>query len=301
VRVQIISAPSILGLTPSGVELLPDSLLSHGLKQKLNSESPVFEVVTFNEAYDSHRPNGGMLNEGKLEEFSHEMFNTIVKSIGQKEFPLVLGGDCSVIIGVMAALKSLGNYGLIFLDAHADFYLPEQSTTGEAADMDLAIITGRGPNSLANIKGLRPYVRDEYVFHIGQRDMKEAERDGSLSIQNTKINCFEYDLFNKKSVPEITDGILVKAKALNPKGYWIHFDTDVLSDDLNPAVDYRLPGGLSFEQVEQLTQTFQKTLNVIGMTVTIYNPKLDIDGKIGERITECITRMGIRPGNRMNS
>jgi arginase len=292
VCVQIISAPSILGLTPSGVELLPDSLLAHGLKEKLNSESPVFEVRTFNEAYDSRRPGNGMLNEKKLEEFSREMFNAILKSLQQKKFPLVLGGDCSVIIGVMAALKSQGNYGLIFLDAHADFYLPEQSTTGEAADMDLAIVTGRGPNSLVNINGLKPYVRDEHVFHIGQRDMEEAERDGSQSIQSTMINCFEYEVFTKKRISEITDEILLKAKVLNPKGYWIHFDTDVLSDDLNPAVDYRLQGGLSFEQVEQLVQTFRKTLNIIGMTVTIYNPKLDVDGTIGERITECITNMG---------
>src|SRR5687768_11217819 len=131
--VQIISAPSILGLTPSGVELLPDRLLSHGLKEKLNSESPVFEVRTFNEAYDSRRTVNGMLNEKKLEEFSHEMFTTLLKFLPKKKFLLVLGGDCSVIIGIMAALKSRGNYGLIFLDAHADFYLPEQSTTGEAA------------------------------------------------------------------------------------------------------------------------------------------------------------------------
>ncbi|CAN5501775.1 hypothetical protein BH23BAC1_BH23BAC1_25200 [soil metagenome] len=62
-----------------------------------------------------------------------------------------MGGDCSIHIGIMSALKEKGNYGLIFLDTHADFYAPEQSITGEVADMDLAIVTGRGPEILNNI------------------------------------------------------------------------------------------------------------------------------------------------------
>lgn len=58
--------------------------------------------------------------------------------------------------------------GLIFLDANADFYEPEKSITGEVADMDLAIVTGRGPELLTNINDQRPYLRDENVIHIGQ-------------------------------------------------------------------------------------------------------------------------------------
>jgi len=34
--------------------------------------------------------------------------------------------------------------------------------------MDLAISTGRGPDILTNIDGLKPYVQDEHVIHIGQ-------------------------------------------------------------------------------------------------------------------------------------
>ena len=46
-----------------------------------------------------------------------------------------------------AALRRTGRrHGLLFLDGNADFYQPEASPTGEAADMDLALCTGRGPD-----------------------------------------------------------------------------------------------------------------------------------------------------------
>lgn len=291
--IQILAAPSILGLRPSGVEKLAGSLLSNGLKEKLNATCPVLEVPTFNDAYSPARNTSGMLNEQKLAEFSHVMHGTILKAMDAKQFAMVLGGDCSVIIGVMAALRSRGTYGLIFMDAHADFYLPHQSTTGEAADMDLAIVTGRGTETLTNMHNLRPYVKDAHVFQVGQRDAAEAERFGSQRIQDTGINCFDYALFTQENLTELANRIVKKASSLNVDGYWIHFDADVLSDDVNPAVEYRLPGGLSFEQCEYLLQVFLNSLNIMGLSVTVFNPRLDVKGTIAKRLTECIVN-GLR-------
>ena len=64
----------------------------------------------------------------------------------------------------------------------------------------------------------------------------------------------------------------------------------MLSDDINPAVDYRLPGGLSFDQVEQVIRSLLFTGRMIGITVTIFNPRLDHDGSISKKITESIGR-----------
>jgi arginase len=203
-------------------------------------------------------------------------------------FPLVLGGDCSILIGIMAALKSKGTYGLIFCDAHADFYLPEQSITGEAADMDLALVTGRGPDSLTNLGDLRPYVKDAHVFHIGQRDAEEAKRYGSQAIQDTAIHCFDWQLFRNNNPERLIDMIVNKANALKLDGYWLHFDTDVLSDDENPAVDYRLPGGFSFSECEHLLKKIVALVPVAGMSVTIFNPSLDPDGRIASRLVQCM-------------
>ena len=88
----------------------------------------------------------------------------------QGKFPLVLGGDCSNIIGIMLALRRAGRFGLVFIDGHADFYQPEAEPSGEVASMDLAIVSGRGPTVLTDIEGLKPLVRDADIVAFGFRD-----------------------------------------------------------------------------------------------------------------------------------
>jgi arginase len=68
---------------------------------------------------------------------------------------------------------------LLFSDGHADFYQPEAEPKGEAASMDLALATGRGPELVTNIEGRRPLVRDEDVAVLGFRDTEDAAEHGS--------------------------------------------------------------------------------------------------------------------------
>ncbi|HYG18547.1 MAG TPA: arginase family protein [Ohtaekwangia sp.] len=239
--------------------------------------------------YDSRRDGTTqMLNESTLVGFSQLLYETTLDTLSTGKFPLVLGGDCSIIIGIMAALKARGTFGLIFIDAHADFYLPEQSVTGEAADMDLAIVMGRGVASLTNLNNLKPYAAERNVFHVGQRDQEEARRYGSADIKDTGIRCYNCGQINDQGIRAVTAAIIRQANDLRLDGYWLHFDTDVLADDVNPAVDYRLPGGLSFEQCTFLLEQLLGAVNVTGLSVTIFNPLRDDKGTIAGRITECI-------------
>ena len=82
------------------------------------------------------------LNAEAIREFSLELSNVVLRVLGKKQFPIVLGGDCDIVIGPLLTLRHYGRYGLFFIDGHADFYQPEASVTGEVADMDLAIVSG---------------------------------------------------------------------------------------------------------------------------------------------------------------
>ena len=128
--IQIISAPSTLGLQSQGVELLAQKLLENGLVEKINSPLPIIAVPTLNAQRSNQRdPVTKCLNPVMIHEFSLSLKKVITDT---HHFALVLGGDCSILLGIMPALKSKGNYGLIFIDAHADFYEPDKSTTGYA-------------------------------------------------------------------------------------------------------------------------------------------------------------------------
>lgn len=289
--IQLISAPSNLGLQSNGVELLGKSLLDAGLVEKLGSKHPLIDVPPLNHLRDNKRSaDTNCLNAIPVRDFSLILGTNISETITEKQFAFVLGGDCSILIGIMQALKPMGDYGLIFLDAHADFYEPEKSTTGEIADMDLAIVTGRGPELLTNIDDLRPYVLDKNVIHIGQRDWEETKKYGSQDIRETNINCISLDTLERTGMNHVLGKALHQIDRSTVEGFWIHFDTDVLSDDINPAVDYRLPGGLSFEQVEYLIRNLLLTGAMIGISVTIFNSTLDKDGHIAKNIADSLGR-----------
>lgn len=52
----------------------------------------------------------------------------------------------------------------------------EVSDTGEVADMDLALATGRGPAILADLDGLGPLVADQDVVVLGYRHAEAGRR-----------------------------------------------------------------------------------------------------------------------------
>ena len=286
-RFTIIDTPSILGLRPKGVEDLPEALKRAGLYEKLGAEYA--DRIKPSLQYNPKRDNKTLLlNAEGIRGFSLELSNAVSRVLGNKQFPIVLGGDCSIVTGPLLTLRRYGRYGLFFIDGHADFYQPETSVTGEVADMDLAIVSGRGPDILTNIDGLKPYVRDEDIVLFGYRDAEQSSIYGSQDVRNTSIHVF--DLSDVKKLRIITAATLATKSLLKKEldGFWIHLDADVLDDAIMPAVDYRLEGGLNFSDISELLRALISTRRAVGMTITIFNPHLDLDGSIANEFVLSI-------------
>ena len=283
----IIAAPSILGLRSTGVEDLPEALKRAGLHEKLGAEYAGH--IKPSSQYNAKRDERTLLlNAEAIRGFSLQLSNVVSRILGKKQFPIILGGDCSVVMGPMLTLRRYGRYGLFFIDGHADFYQPEASITGEVADMDLAIVSGRGPDILTNIDGLKPYVNDQNVVLFGYRDAEQSSVYGSQDVRNSNINVF--DLSNVKKLGIITAASLATKCLLKEKldGFWIHLDADVSDDAIMPAVDYHLVGGLSFSDVSELLRVLISTRRAVGMTITVFNPHLDLDGSIANEFVSSI-------------
>ena len=283
VQFTIIDAPSILGLQPTGVQYLPEALKAAGLMSKLGAEyggqvSPL--------GYSPERDKSTLLlNPDSIRAFSIQLADAVTLVLRKKQFPLVLGGDCSILIGNLLALHRLGRYGLFFIDGHADFYQPQASPTGEVADMDLAIVSGRGPDILTNIDGLKPLVQDQDIVVFGYRDAEQSASYGSQDVRDTNMHVFDLQFVRKTgTITAATSQALEKLVNDELDGFWIHLDADVLDDLIMPAVDYRLGGGgLSFSELTELLKTLVDSGRAVGMDITIFNPRLDLDGSITQR------------------
>jgi arginase len=77
-------------------------------------------------------------------------------------------------------------------------------------------------------------------------------------------------------------------------GFWIHCDADVLDDAIMPAVDYRMPGGLSWGQLTTTLRTAVASGRAVGVDLTIFNPRLDPDGSIASNLVEAVVA-GLTP------
>jgi arginase len=285
----IIDSPSILGLRPTGVELLPDALKAAGLIEKLHADyaGRVFSPLPYNSDRDKVTL---LLNPHSIKTFSIQLADMVSSVIDSRQYPIVLGGDCSILIGNLLALRRLGRYGLFFIDGHADFYQPEASLTGEVADMDLAIVSGRGPDILTNIDNLKPFVRDEDIILFGYRDREQAASFGSQDVRNTCINSFDLAYVTQRGIRNTASEAIKNILNDELCGFWIHLDADVLDDAIMPAVDYSLNGGLSFDELSELLKIIVVTGRSIGMDITIFNPNLDPDGFIARRFVSALVK-----------
>ena len=149
-RYEILEAPSVLGLFPKGVEGLSRVLLRAGLAERLSAaRGPLVTPPAYAGEID---PEIGVRNAAALAGYARALADEIGAVLSRGAFPIVLGGDCSILLGSLLALRRRGRYGLLFLDGHADFAHPSEDPAGEAASMDLALATGRGPKVVADIE-----------------------------------------------------------------------------------------------------------------------------------------------------
>lgn len=285
-RFVVIQAPSILGLRPTGVEHLGEVLEEAGLGARLGAE-PAGRVEP--PPYDPRRDRDtGILNPGGLEKYSRRLADAVLHELQRGRFPIVLGGDCSNLIGCALALHRVGRFGVFFLDGHADFYQPEAEPNGEVASMDLAIVAGRGPAVLADIDGRRPLVREEDIVAFGYRDVEEQRAHGSQDIRDTAIHVYPLDEVRRATAAVAARTAVKVLRESGVEGIWIHLDADVLDDRIMPAVDYRLPGGLSWEELSATLRVLMETGKAVGLNVGIFNPALDPDGTIALRLVDCL-------------
>jgi arginase len=282
----VLHAPSILGLRPTGVERLPEALEAAGLSERIGAE---YAGRIDPSPYDPTRdPETGILNGTALREFSLRLADAVSVQLHRGRFPVVLGGDCSNLIGCMLALRRLGRHGLFFVDGHADFYQPEAEPNGEVASMDLAIVSGRGPAVLTDIDGLKPLVRETDIVAFGYRDAEQQREYGSQDIRETAIHAFPLDDVRTLTAPVAAELAAETLRRSGVGGIWIHLDADVLDDGIMPAVDYRLPGGLSWEELSATLRALMATGRAIGLNVGIFNPDLDEEGAMARRFTACL-------------
>jgi arginase len=289
-RIAVLDAPSNLGLRPPSPSVVPGcyklagSLRDHRIVDRLGAEDAGCVTPP---RYDRHEwaPGQGVANASGLAHYTTRLADRVSSLLRAGTFPLLLGGDCSILLGAALAMRRQGRFGVAFLDGHSDFrHGGNSSQVGSAAGEDLALVTGRGQVDLTDLEGLSPYVDDSDVVVMGVRsDDEYLEEMREVGIAVWTVG----DLGSEESETALAAGL---SRLENPDldGFWIHLDVDVLDPELMPAVDSPTPGGLDFDELVTILGSLLASPRSVGLDVTVFDPDFDPEGTLAGRLTDTL-------------
>lgn len=300
-EICLVRAPSNLGLRPlrpgnlPGTWRAPQALTEAGLVEVL---SPAKVVDLDRPAYSSEPQPGTRLRNGNaIRSFNLELAEIVAGALGRGEFPLVVGGDCAVLLGALAAARRCGPLALIHIDGHSDFRHPGNydinASLGSAAGMDLALATGRGEPLLTDWPDITgPLVADEQVIQIGERENRDADFawPDINSTAMTLIDVFAARELGAAKVLEKTRATLARTGW----PYWVHFDVDALDQTVMPAVDSPGSPGIDPDDLVVILAALVADPRCTGMDMTIFDPDLDPTGELAVLLVSLIGRVFVR-------
>jgi arginase len=269
-EVELIGVPTNSSGTVDGVARAPAVLREHGLPAALASRPGFTDAGDLTlPAPQSRRGPSGLLAENALITMIGQVCAAVRRARRRGRFPLLLGGDCPVMLGALVALQcEQDRPGLLFVDGHEDAWPPLTSPTGEAADCELGLALRLFDAALdPRLRGVLPRIRAGDVIAIGPRDDDELAAAGVPTLAGQLRALVRPAGFHAVEA--------AAAAASLPAPWWLHTDLDVLASTELAAVDYPQPGGLTWEQLSEITSAALVSDGCAGWSVCIYNPDLD--------------------------
>jgi arginase len=199
----------------------------------------------------------------RLAEIHRPLAQRVSAAVRSGKRPVSLTGDCCTTIGVLAGLQGAGVHPtLVWLDAHGDFNTPETTPSGFIGGMPLAMLVGRGDQTLVKAAGLK-LLPESSVYLSDARDLDPGEGEA----------------VRRSAIHHVTDLDELPQRLAEEAALWVHLDCDVLDPEDAPAMSYPAPGGPSLEQVEAVLSTLASTGRVVAVSVTAWAFAKDTDGR----------------------
>jgi arginase len=157
---------------------------------------------------------------------------------------------------VLAGLQRRGlDPTLLWFDAHGDFHTWATTQSGFLGGMPLAMLSGRGEQTVLNATGQQP-LDDDRIVLVDARDLDPGE-DDAVAESGVRV----------VSVDEVA--------ALDLEGpLYVHVDVDVVDPTDLPAINYPASDGPSVEAMEQAMRALAATGRVVAFSVSSWNPEL---------------------------
>jgi arginase len=288
-KVAVFGVPTAAGARQAGVDRAPFALREAGLLDSLRGLGATVvnlsDLSLFPYREDAAHPQArnAEVVACAVRAAADEMTRALAEG-----FPLVLGGDCTLVAGVAAgAHRVLGQpVGVVFLDANADLNTPETSPSGYLSGMALALALGRGPREVLDAAGPDGGVQPDHVALVGFRELDPGERPalGALGLALPALAARRLGM-------RVTSALALDGVGNGDGPVVVHLDVDVIDPGEMPAKTHLTPGpGLSWQETGDLLTALLASPRVVALEVCELLPERDPDGVHARKIVEMLTR-----------
>ncbi len=270
-----------------GAEHGPAALRDLGLPAALGGEDRGDLAVSIRG--EQRDPETGILAGPDVLATTATIRAAVGEHVGSGARPFLAGGCCAELPGALAGARdALGSVGLVHLDGHLDLYDGRTSPTGEAADMPVSVALGLGPEAWVATAG-GPSVAPEQLALVGFRDRAESIEYGMRQPETIEPTPMLRPVEELRAAGPGLAAIEVASILADRGPFWLHFDVDVLDQDVFPATDYLMPGGLDWGELRSVLAPLLSSPALAGASLGCYNPDKDPDRSCGRALVEVLS------------
>lgn len=273
--ISLIGVPSSAGAHWPGQEKTPQYLRDVGLVDHL--ETAGLDVIDCGDLslirFQPDRLNRHQQNLTTVVDVSNHVADQIELALKNNTLPLVLGGDCTIGLGVIAGfLRQDSDLGLVYLDGHVDLNTPVTSSSGILDSMGMAHILGEpgAADELCNIGGRFPLLSQGKVVLFGYNP-NEINLHEKKFLAKSRLRQYPLPDVQGRAAQAAREAVQYLEGRV--KRFVVHFDVDVIDFTDMPVADVpQFSQGLMFSDVMACLTVFASSPKFGGLTITEFNP-----------------------------
>jgi len=285
-KLGVIGVPYNVGSKGLSLEKGAEALRNAGIVAALQEFSGVVDFGDIKVALPvADQSDPKLLNPNQVEVLCRALADKVKAVVAAGCLPFVVGGDCSLLMGIVEGLRSLNlRIGMVYMDAHGDFNTPETTPSGIIGGMDVAIVAGRGPEKLAAMFGHSPLLPEDNIVLYGVRDLDPLEAE---ALAASRVRVYSRERIKAEGVGKTAEAILRHLESKCDCVY-LHVDLDVLDESVFSAQGLPVPDGLSKEEFQTTLNVLVKSGKLCGLAMMAFDAAKDADGSQAKRIVELV-------------
>ena len=274
----LIGVPSSAGAHGPGQEKAPAALRQAGLLGALRETG--LEVEDLGDLpvtrFQPDMANRKRQSRSPVITVARQVADRVAAAVERDLVPLVIGGDCTITLGVVAGLlRNQPDLGLIYFDGDADLTTPETTHSGIFDSMGVSHLIGEGDPEVAHL-GLRfPLLPPDRITLFGFHPYEIEPKEQRL-LETSAITQYPVTSMGDRPA-ELAAEALARLEE-RARAIAVHFDVDVMDSAEIPLADWPHYDALSLGDAMHCLRVFVESPKLAALVVTEINPDHDPDG-----------------------